>query len=56
MYYSTWRTVLPVLEDRPLAFCDYRSVDKQDLVACDRVIPTRAGEIYYIRYNPNQRW
>lgn len=48
--------MLPVLEDRPLSFCDYRSVDKLDLIACDRVIPTRAGAIYYLRDNADQRW
>jgi len=53
---NTWRGLLPKIEDSPLAVCDYRSVDKNDLIACDRVIPTRAGEVYYLRYNPQQRW
>ena len=54
--YSTWRTLLPVLEDNPLAVCDYRSVQKADLISCDRVFPHEAGEIYYLRYNPDQKW
>jgi len=53
---NTWRGLLPKIEDSPLAVCDYRSVDKNDLIACDRVIPTRAGEVYYLRYNLKQRW
>ncbi|KAL2064602.1 hypothetical protein VTL71DRAFT_3739 [Oculimacula yallundae] len=36
---NTWRPLVPVLEDRPLAFCDSRSVDPSDLVATDRIIP-----------------
>lgn len=46
----------PVLEDNPLAVCDARSIDPEDLIATDRVIPVRAGEVYYLRYNKNQRW
>ncbi|PGH12273.1 hypothetical protein AJ80_06787 [Polytolypa hystricis UAMH7299] len=52
----TWRSLLPTIEDCPLAVCDFRSIDKDDLIACDRVIPTRAGEVYYLRYNSGQRW
>lgn len=47
---------MPVLEDRPLALCDFRSLDPDDLVAADRVLPNRVGEVYYLKYNPDQRW
>ncbi|KIM96915.1 hypothetical protein OIDMADRAFT_20682 [Oidiodendron maius Zn] len=53
---NTWRTLVPVLEDRPLALCDSRSVDPEDLVATDRIIPDRVGEVYYLTYNPNHKW
>jgi hypothetical protein len=53
---STWRTLIPVLEDRPLALCDSRSVDPADLVAADRIIPNNVGEVYYLTYNPNHKW
>jgi hypothetical protein len=53
---STWRTLNPVLEDRPLALCDSRSVDPDDLVAADRIIPAYVGEVYYLTYNPKHRW
>jgi hypothetical protein len=53
---STWRTLNPMLEDRPLALCDSRSVEPDDLVAADRIIPDRVGEVYYLTYNPNHRW
>jgi hypothetical protein len=54
--FSTWRTLVPVLEDRPLALCDSRSVDPDDLVASDRIIPNNVGEVYYLNYNPKHKW
>lgn len=53
---STWRTLNLELEDRPLALCDSRSVAPDDLVAADRILPDRIGEVYYLTYNPNHRW
>lgn len=53
---STWRPLLAVLEDSPLALCDFRSVDPNDLVPADRVIPSHEGEVYYLKYNPDQSW
>jgi hypothetical protein len=53
---STWRILNPVAQDNPLALCDYRSIQSEDLIATDRVIPGRAGEVYYVRYNKSQRW
>ncbi|KAN0114721.1 hypothetical protein V8E51_004265 [Hyaloscypha variabilis] len=53
---NTWRTLLPVLQDRPLALCDSRTVLPDDLVPADRVIPQGAGEVYYLTYNPQHKW
>ncbi|KAH8602774.1 hypothetical protein B0O99DRAFT_587850 [Bisporella sp. PMI_857] len=53
---NTWRSLVPVLEDRPLALCDSRSVKPHDLIATDRVIPDRVGEVYYLTYNENHKW
>lgn len=53
---STWRPLLPVCEDNPLAFCDASTIDPQDLIAADRVYPHSVGEIYYLAYNENQQW
>lgn len=47
---------MPVLEDRPLALCDSRTVEPKDLVAADRIIPDRVGEVYYLTHNPMHRW
>ncbi|PVH79049.1 hypothetical protein DL98DRAFT_589825 [Cadophora sp. DSE1049] len=53
---NTWRALVPVLEDRPLALCDSRSVEPDDLVAADRIIPGRVGEVYYLTHNPKHKW
>jgi hypothetical protein len=53
---STWRSMLPIVEDRPLALCDSRSVDSADLIPCDRVMRNRVGEVYYLRYSPGHEW
>ena len=47
---------MPVVEDRPLALCDSRSVGFDDLVPADRIIPDRVGEVYYLTYNPKHKW
>jgi hypothetical protein len=54
--HSTWRSLLPVLEDQPLALCDSRSVAETDLMPTDRLVPDRVGEVYYLKYNPKHRW
>ncbi|KAK3367392.1 hypothetical protein B0T24DRAFT_710323 [Lasiosphaeria ovina] len=54
---NTWRSRNAVCEHNPLAVCDYRTVDPEvDLIACDRVIPERAGEVYYIHHSERQQW
>ncbi|KAL2064601.1 hypothetical protein VTL71DRAFT_3738 [Oculimacula yallundae] len=53
---NTWRSLLPTLEDRPLAVCDSRTVAPSDLIACDRVLPDRVGEVYYLKYSPLHKW
>jgi hypothetical protein len=54
--HSTWRSLLPVLEDQPLALCDSRSVGETDLMPADRLVPDRVGEVYYLKYNPKHQW
>jgi hypothetical protein len=54
--HSTWRSLLPVIEDQPLALCDGRSVCETDLVPTDRLVPDRVGEVYYLKYNSKHQW
>jgi len=53
---NTWRSLLPVIEDQPLALCDSRSVGETDLMPTDRLVPDRVGEVYYLKYNPKHHW
>jgi hypothetical protein len=53
---STWRPLNDVLEDRPLAICDSRTVHPEELIPADRILPDRIGEVYYLQYAPHQQW
>jgi hypothetical protein len=48
--------LLPKLDDRPLAFCDYQTVDKNDLVATDQIYSTLRTDLYYLKHNKRQEW
>jgi hypothetical protein len=53
---NLWRPIKSPVLDAPLAVCDARSVEPQDLVASDLVFRDRRGETYNLIYNPEQRW
>ncbi|KUJ13807.1 uncharacterized protein LY89DRAFT_687163 [Mollisia scopiformis] len=53
---NTWRSLLPIVEDRPLALCDSRSVAAADLISCDRIVPEHIGEVYFLKHNSNHKW
>jgi hypothetical protein len=53
---STWRPVSANAEKRPLAVCDYRSIDVDDIIPTQRVYPHRTNEFYFLHYNPAQHW
>ncbi|KAJ4263559.1 hypothetical protein NW762_006378 [Fusarium torreyae] len=53
---NTWRPLIPRLEDNPLAVCDFRSVDPNDLIVSDRVLPNEYWTMYFFKHNPGQRW
>lgn len=53
---STWRPLNAILEDRPLALCDSRTVETDDLETTDRILPDRETEMYYLHHAPQQQW
>ena len=54
---NLWRPILSEpLRDAPLAVCDSRTVDNDDLVPSDLVYRDRVGETYSVKYNPAHRW
>lgn len=54
--FNTWRPLNSTLEDRPLALCDSSTVEPDDLMPADRILPDRIGEVYYLRQNAEQQW
>jgi len=53
---NLWRPLRGPLRDTPLAVCDARSVDPEDLVPSDLVYPHRVGETYSVTYRPSHQW
>ncbi|KAK0725843.1 hypothetical protein B0H67DRAFT_141912 [Lasiosphaeris hirsuta] len=53
---SVWRTLSTHVQDTPLALCDARTVNREDLVPMDIVYPHFADEVYEVKYNKSHRW
>lgn len=54
---NLWRPIRHEAYDRPLAVCDFTSVDfKNDLVPTDLKYPEYIGETFNVRQNPNHKW
>ncbi len=60
-HYNVWRVLTPPPQDVPLAVCDARTVETQDLIKADAIFdmkdaPEWSFEGVVVRYNPAQRW
>ena len=53
---NVWRPIVGPVETAPLAICEYGSIRDADLIAAERRYQDRVGGIYYLAYNPEQRW
>ncbi|OBS19721.1 hypothetical protein FPOA_11445 [Fusarium poae] len=53
---NCWRPICGTADERPLAMCDFYSIDENDLQPADRASREYVGEIYYAHYNPMQKW
>ncbi|KAF9257337.1 hypothetical protein L218DRAFT_879716 [Marasmius fiardii PR-910] len=52
-----WRPINHPAHDRPLALCDYRSVNtKEDLAPIKMMFPGRIGETCGVKWNPKHEW
>jgi len=51
-----WRPIGETVQRTPLAFCDARSIDANDLLPSDLVYPDWIGETYSFAHNPRHRW
>jgi len=53
---NLWRPLVDPVEDYPLALCDARSLEAQDLVDSERRAPNHVGEIQLAVHAPRQHW
>lgn len=53
---NVWRPIGHPVEATPLAMCDARSIDVQDLVPSDLVYRDKVGETYAFAYSDRHRW
>lgn len=53
---NVWRPIKGPLLDAPLAVCDAKSVQPNDLIASDLIYPHRIGETYSVTYRPSHLW
>jgi hypothetical protein len=56
MQVNLWRPIRAPLREFPLAICDASSLGPRQLTVVDLIYPDRRGEIYYLAYDPAQRW
>jgi len=53
---NVWRPLVDPVENFPLALCDIRSIEANDMVEAERRAPNHIGEISLATYNPSHRW
>lgn len=51
-----WRPIGARVLQAPLAMCDARTIEPDDLIASDLVYPDWTGETYAFAYSPRHRW
>lgn len=52
---NVWRPIKQVLRD-PLAVAEANSVSDEDLIVTELIYPTRRGETYAVRHQPEHQW
>lgn len=55
-YFSIWKPLIGPLSDWPLALCNLKSIENQDLKRIDVMHPAGNLESYRMLYNQKQRW
>ncbi|KAK2598100.1 hypothetical protein QQS21_005811 [Conoideocrella luteorostrata] len=54
--YRAWKPLRFPVCDWPLAVCDAKSIDQNDLVPTDVIYSSYIAENYMVHFNTNQRW
>ena len=55
-FINVWRPIIHPANDWPLAVCDARSVEPEQLAATELIYPDRSGEVFAAIHNPAHRW
>lgn len=55
-FYNLWKPLYQRVEELPLAMCDARTHDPEDMLRMELKYRERTGEIYVMRYSPKHRW
>ncbi|KAI8660069.1 Amidase domain-containing protein [Fusarium keratoplasticum] len=53
---SLWRPLFSPLQDCPLALCDSRTVEEDELVESDYVYPNFVSESLMVKHSPRHKW
>jgi hypothetical protein len=53
---NVWKPIRGPVEQTPLAVCDARTIDGDDLVPTDLRYRDRTGEVYSLRWSPRHAW
>lgn len=53
---NVWRSIAGPVQRSPLALCDARSLEGEELVASERRARERVGELELVTYRPGHRW
>ncbi|VUC20826.1 unnamed protein product [Clonostachys rosea] len=54
---NVWRPLFGPLDDSPLTFCDWQTVDvDRDYKAADLIFPHYIGEQFLVTYHPQHQW
>src|SRR4051794_76951 len=53
---SIWRSLVPVVRQKPLGICDWSSVRSPDWELCDQVMDDRVDEAMYLVHKPEHKW
>ena len=53
---NAWHSIRDRVESWPLAICDARSIEPEDLIPTDLVYRDRVGEVFNLAHNPDHQW
>jgi hypothetical protein len=53
---SIWRPLVPVVREKPLALCDWRTVKSKDWELCDQIHHDRLDEAMYLKREEEHQW